>query len=135
LPVQDFNFATRIRRLAAIEIALHGYRFIYFEYLAGVVLGLALGFIMLFRSHSVWSLALGVYLVCLGTNYVPMLIYTIAIGNRQNAQAEIAIELADQGKKKATSTYRNVSLLLLVPLVMPVIAATHELFRSRSANG
>lgn len=98
-------------------------------------MGLALGCFVLFRSHSLEQVALGAYLVCLGINYVPMLIYTIAIGSRQNAQAEIADELANKGKKKAMSTYRRISLLLLVPLAIPIIALAYGLSKARNISG
>jgi hypothetical protein len=35
----------------------------------------------------VWQVALGIYLICLGINYVPMLANTVLIGNKQNAEA------------------------------------------------
>ncbi|TAM83964.1 MAG: hypothetical protein EPN47_03920 [Acidobacteria bacterium] len=125
---------SRIRSLAAIDIALLGYKLIYAEYLVGVVLGLSFGFFVLGRSQSMWHRALGVYLVCLGANYVPMLIYTIAIGSRQNAQAEIADELAESGQQRTMSRYRKVSLFLLVPLMAPVLAVIYEVRRSRSID-
>ncbi|MEJ2006991.1 MAG: hypothetical protein P8Z30_02360 [Acidobacteriota bacterium] len=115
-----------------MEIAFLGYKVIYAEYAAAVVLAIALGLVLLFRSPSGWQLLLGIYLICLGINYVPMWVYTIQIGNRQNARAEIADELAESGKQKTMSRYRYVSLFLLLPLVVPVLAVAYE--RSRSHN-
>lgn len=133
-PVQTSGFVNRIRRLAAIDIALLGYKLVCAEYLVGVVLGLSLGSLVLVRSQSMWHLALGMYLACLGVNYVPLLIYTIAIGSRQNARAETGNELAESGQQRTMSRYRRVSLLLLVPLVVPALAVIYEVCRSRSAS-
>jgi hypothetical protein len=136
MPKGNTCVRNKIRGLAAIDIALLGYRLIYAEYLAGVVLALALGIFILFRSHSIGQYAFGAYLACLGINYVPMLIYMIAIGSRQNAQAEIADELADLGKlKKAMSMYRRVSLLLLVPLAAPILAFVCERSKANDISG
>ena len=112
--------AINFRRLVAIDIALLGYKLIFAEYVAGVLLSIALGLFVILRSHSFWQAALGLYLICLGINYAPMLAYTVAIGNRQRAQAEIADELTQ--RRIAVSKYRRVSLLLLVPLLAPALA-------------
>jgi hypothetical protein len=112
--------AINLRKLAAIDVALLGYKLIFAEYAAGVILAIGLGLFVIFRSHSVWQIVLGLYLICLGINYVPMLAYTIAIGNRGRAQEEIADELIDRGR--ATSKYRRQSLVLLVPLLAAALA-------------
>jgi hypothetical protein len=112
--------AVDIRRLAAIDIALLGYKFVVAEYAVGVLLSIALGLFVFFRSHSFWQVALGSYLICVGIDYVPMLAYAVAIGSRQRAQAEIADELTE--KRRAMSKYRRISLLLLIPLLVPVLA-------------
>ena len=111
-----------VRKLAAIDVVFLGYTLIFAEYACGMLFSLALGIFVLFRHHSVWQVALAIYLICLGINYVPMFAYTISIGNKQNAQAELTDELTD--KRKAMSKYRRLSLLLLVPLLVPVLALT-----------
>ena len=112
------------RRLAAIDIALLGYKLILAEYAGGVVLSFALGIFVLLRSHSFWQSLLGVYLLCLGINYVPMLVYTLAIANRQNAKAQMADELVE--RQRAMAKYRRLSLLLFVPLLVPILAVIRE---------
>ncbi len=120
---------TDFRKLAAIDIAFLGHRFIFAEYAFGVVFAVGLGLFVLHRSHSFWQVVQGAYLMCLGIDYVPMLIYTIKIGGRQRAQAELGDELAE--KRKAMSKYRRLSLLLLVPLLIPIVAAAHGRISSR----
>jgi len=44
-----------LRRLAAIDIALVGYRLIVAEYAFGVLFSIALGVFVLMRTHSGWQ--------------------------------------------------------------------------------
>ena len=69
---------------------------------------------------SLWQFTLGMYLICLGVNYAAMLVYAVAIRNKQNAHSELGDELAD--KQAAMAKYRRLSVLLLVPLLVPVLA-------------
>ena len=72
----------------------------------------------LIRSHATWQILLGVYLLLLGINYVPMLTCAIDIARPGTAAAELGDELLD--KNAAMRKYRRQSLWLLVPLVAPV---------------
>ena len=107
------------RKLAAIDIALLGPKAIIGEFAGGVLLCAALGAFVLLRGHgSIPQLLLGLYLISLGINYVPMLIYAMAIGGKNNAWEELGDELAD--KREAMKKYRRQSLFLLVPLAVPI---------------
>ena len=112
------------RKLAAIDIVFLGSKFIIAEFAGGVLLGVALGTIILFRGASFRQLALGLYLISLGINYVPMLIYAIAITRSESARAEMGDELSD--KRRAMAKYRRQSILLLVPLLVPIVALGQE---------
>ena len=109
-----------LRKLAAIEILFLGSKLILAEYACGVLLSIALGLFVVFRSRSPLQFLLGVYLICLGINYVPMFIYAVALRNKRNAGMEIADELDDT--RRAMSRYRVQSLILLVPLSAPILA-------------
>jgi uncharacterized membrane protein len=111
--------AKNIRKLAAIDIVFLGYKIIFAEYAGGVLFCAALGIFVLARGSSFWQVALGVYFLCLGINYIPMLGFAVAIRNQQNAAAELGDELTD--KRAAMSRYRRLSLLLLVPLLVPIL--------------
>jgi hypothetical protein len=113
-----------LRKLAAIDIAFLGFKFVPAEYAVGVFFCAALGLFVLLRGHSFWQVALGIYLMCLGINYVPMLAYAVSIANKDTARAELADELAE--KAKAMAKYRRQSLLLLV-LLGVLWAITHGL--------
>ena len=120
--------ATHIRKLAAIDIFFLGYKLVVAEYAGAVLFSPALGVFTLLRSRSLGQIVLGIYLICVGINYVPMLAYTLALGNKQSAQAELGDELAERGK--AMPKYRRVSLLLLVPLWVPILAVADGRLKS-----
>ena len=114
------RLTSNLRKLAAIDIFFLGYKFVLAEYAVGVFFSTALGLFVLYRSHSYWQVVLGIYLVCLGINYIPMLAYTLSIAGKESAQAELGSELSD--KRAAMSKYRRQSLLLLIPLAAPILA-------------
>lgn len=113
------------RKLAAVDIAFLGPRIIIAEFSLGVFGSLALGVFTLLRSRSVGGIALGCYLLCIAFNYVPLLLYAISLVRLDSACHEIAEETTD--KRRMFRKYRRQSLLLLVPLAVPILAATHEL--------
>ena len=115
------HLAANIRKLAAIDIVFLGFKLVLAEYICGIVLPLGLGILALIRGRSAWQYAVGAYLACLGINYVPMLANTISLASRENARAELGDELTE--RRQAMSKYRRISLLLLVPLLLPVVAA------------
>jgi hypothetical protein len=109
------------RKLAAIDIAFLGPKFIIAEFAGGVLLCAALGAFVLFRGRgSFVQILLGLYLISLGINYVPMLIYAITISRAKSARAELGRELDE--KRVAMAKYRRQSLWLLVPLIVPIAA-------------
>ena len=108
------------RKLAAIDLVFLGPKVIIAEFVAGVLLSAALGIFVLVRSHgSPAQIALGLYLITLGLNYVPMLIYAIVITRGKSASAELGSEL--ENKRVAIANYRRQSFWLLVPLVVPLV--------------
>ena len=109
-----------IRRLAAVDIAFLGSRFILAEFSIGVFGSLGLGFLTLLRTHSLGGTVFGAYLVSIGVNYVPLLVHAIDIVRHGTAHQEIADELPE--KHRVFRKYRRQSLLLLVPLVVPILA-------------
>ena len=113
-----------LRKLVAIDVVFLGSKFIIAEFSGGVLLCIALGTFVLFRSDSFGQLTLGLYLVSLGINYVPMLIYAVVITRGETARAEMGGELNDE--RRAMAKYRRQSLLLLVPLLVPIIALGQE---------
>jgi hypothetical protein len=118
------SFVIDIRRLAAVDVAFLGSWFILAEFSIGVFGSLALGMLTLIRTHSVGGTVLGVYLLCIGVNYVPLLLHAISLVRQGTAHQEIADELPE--KHLMFRKYRRQSLLLLVPLVVPIVAIIQE---------
>jgi hypothetical protein len=118
--IENFRSMSNLRKLAAIDIVFLGYKFVIAEYAVGVFFSVALGVFVLYRGHSFWQIVLGIYLISLGINYIPMLAYTLSIANKEATQAELGSELSD--KAAAMSKYRRQSLLLFIPLAAPILA-------------
>jgi hypothetical protein len=118
-----------IRTLAALDIAFLGPRIILIEFGAGVLLPIALGALTLARAGSLKGTLFGAYLITLGINYLPLLLYAISIVRAETAAAEIAGE--SQNRTAMFSRYRRQSLLLLVPLMVPIASAIQEWRRPR----
>lgn len=119
-----------LRKLAAVDIAFLGSRLILAEFSIGVFGSLALGLLTLLRGHSVGATALGFYLLFIGINYIPLLLYAIIIVRLDSARDEIVEERAN--KQGTFRKYRRQSLLLLVPLAVPILALARELHRNTS---
>jgi membrane protease YdiL (CAAX protease family) len=109
-----------IRKLAAVDIAFLGSRFILIEFSIGVLGPLGLGVLTLLRSHTMGGIALGSYLLFIGVNYVPLLLHAVSLVWHNSAHHEIADETTE--KRLLFRKYRRQSLLLLVPFVVPVLA-------------
>jgi hypothetical protein len=65
------------------------------------------------------ELALGAYLLCIGVNYVPLLLHAISLVRHGAANQEIADEMSE--KHRMFRKDRRQSLLLLVPLVVLIL--------------
>ena len=120
------------RKLAAVDIAFLGPRLILAEFSVGVFGSLALGVFTLVRTRSVAGIALGCYLLCVGINYVPLLLYAISLVRLDSARYEIAEEATEENQM--FRKYRRQSLLLLVPLAVPILALARELHRNTSTE-
>ena len=113
------------RKLAAIDLTLLGPKIIISEFAFAVLFSPALGVFVLVRGHgSPVQIALGLYLISLGLNYFPMLVYAVAINKAKSAGLELGNELEDKGA--AMTKYRRQSMWLLVPLVVPLVALTRR---------
>lgn len=120
-----------IRKLAALDMAFLGSRMILAEFALGVVGPFAVGIYSLVREHSRQQVIIGAYLVLLGINYVPLLMYAVAIYRKRSAQDEVVDELAQ--RTKIGAKYFPQTLLLLIPLAVPFLAVFQELHRRNSA--
>jgi hypothetical protein len=111
------------RKLAAIDLAFLGPKIIIGEFAFVVLFAPALGVFALLRGRGTPAqIALGCYFIALGINYVPMLVYAVAINKTKSAHTILGNDLDD--KRAAMSKYRRQSMWLLVPLIMPIVALT-----------
>jgi hypothetical protein len=62
----------------------------------------------------------------------PLLVYAVAITRGQSARAEMGDELIDE--RRAMAKYRRQSILLLVPLLVPILALARERRRAQAAQ-
>ena len=122
-----------IRKLAAIDMAWLGTRVIVTEYAVGVILPLALGLLSVraaLHDGSImgWEGALGVWLVCIGLNYVPLLVYSALIARAGTAKEE------GQPEFVRARRYGVQQVIILVPLLVDVLAIIQELSQKRRAG-
>lgn len=119
-----------IRKLAALDIVFHGSTLILVEFLIGVFVPGAFGALSLFAffhnpAHPFAQIFVGCVLSWIAINYVPLLLYTISISRGKSAEREVAFEL--EHKDYYARKYTIQSLLLVLPLVVPVLAIVQEI--------
>lgn len=126
-----------VRKLAALDLVLHGPWFILTEFGLAVVLGAALGVYLtyagLFSSQapSPFAIILGIYTLLLGINYVPLLLHAIDLVRHRAATDEVADELTR--KDYYVRKYSIQQFLVLVPLALPLVALRQEAQRRTRA--
>lgn len=114
-----------IRKLAAVDMAWLGARVILAEYALGIVLPLALGALSLRSGLSSearvgWQVVMGVWLVGIAANYIPLFIYAVLIARAGTVKQEGSPELARARR------YGLQQVVILVPLLVVVIALVQE---------
>jgi hypothetical protein len=119
-----------IRKLVAVDMALHSAQVIMAEFALGIALPLILGLLSIRAGfigpvQSWWETALGLWLVGIAANYVPLLIYAVAIARDGTVKQEGQPELA-QVKK-----YGIQQLIILIPFLVVVLAFVQESRRRR----
>ena len=111
-----------VKKLAAIDIVYRGQRTILLEFGFGVfflgILGVA--FLLFAHQRTPETTGIGVYLLFLGVNYVPLFAYSISVSLKKSARKEVEYELAHQDvfRKK----YGVQQMLILVPLAIVLLA-------------
>ncbi|HYM97727.1 MAG TPA: hypothetical protein VET26_10515 [Candidatus Sulfotelmatobacter sp.] len=114
-----------VRRLAALDMALHGPRFIVIEFAlgvggCGVIGGLSLSAGIRLLPHGLsWQLILGIWLLCIALNYVPLLLHAIDLARRGKARQEAATELTNPSQVRR---YGLLQLWILVPFAIVIFA-------------
>jgi hypothetical protein len=131
--VDDDRFVN-VRKLAAFDLYFRKPRFILLEF-GFVVFGIgALGFISVFLglARSALATGIGVYLMLLGLDYVPLLAYAVLIYRRGSAKREIEKELRNETHYR--TKYGMQQVLVMVPLVIPALAAYQAIKKENPAD-
>ena len=114
-----------IRKLAAVDMALNGTRFIVTEFAIGIVLPLILGLFSIRAGLSgavqiSWQTLLGFWLISIAANYVPLFIYAVRIARGGTVMEEGQSELANAKR------YTIQQVIILVPFLVVVLAIIQE---------
>jgi len=114
-----------VRRLVALDITLHGPRFITIEFGVGTPAILAVGIGLILYGQ----LILGAYMFLTGVNYIPLLAYTVVIVRRGSAKAEVVDYMSED--KHYVRKYSTQQFLLFLPLVVFSLAIWQELRKNQ----
>jgi hypothetical protein len=131
------NRLISVRKLAALDLVLHGPRFVLIEFAGAVVLTGGLGMLSLRSGLSgpnhpvVWEIALGAVLASIALNYVPLLIHAVALIRSGTARQAVGVELAQAQSKRQ---YGIQQFLLVAPFAILVIAVAHATMRRTRAG-
>ena len=119
------------RKLVALDIILHGRKFILLEFGLGTPFMFALGLHQLLyglESGLLFSQVIGFYLILIGVNYVPILIYAVIIAWKDSAHLEAEAELDHK------SRYNKQQFLIFIPLLVFLIAVAQEVRSSHASS-
>lgn len=122
-----------VRKLVALDMVFHGKRFIVTEFAGGVILCGALGLLSIvagFRllSHGLtWQLLLGIVLLWIALNYLPLFVHAVDLARSGTAREEVDAELADLGIARS---YAVRQLWILVPFAVVALDLAQRSKRS-----
>ena len=122
-----------IRKLAAVDLAFHSAWVILAEFALGIALPLILGLFSIRAGflgpvQSWWETALGLWLVGISANYVPLFIYAVAIVRGGTVKQEGQAELAQ------VKRYGIQQMIILIPFLVVVLALVQENHRRRKVE-
>ena len=118
-----------VRRLVALDITLHGPRFILAEFGIGTPAIFIVGFLA-YEGGDPFHL--GLYLLLSGFNYIPLLAYAIVIVRRGAANQEVESELARN--RHYVRKYSIQQLLIFIPFSV-VLLAVVQILRHEPPEG
>ena len=111
-----------MRKLAALDLAFHGPRFVLVEFAGAVLLAGGLGVLSLRAGLTgpgrpvAWEIGLAALLVGTAANYLPLLVHAIDLVRSGTARREVVGELAGEGR--AARRYGTQQVLLVVPFAV-----------------
>ena len=133
LPAGNGQLFISIRKLAALDLVFHGPRFVLIEFGGAVLLTAGLAALSLRSAFSgpgqpvIWEIVVGVLLVSIGANYLPVLIHAVSLVRSGTAREEVAMEL--ENAPLSQRRYGTQQFLLAVPFAVLVVAIAQEFAR------
>jgi hypothetical protein len=120
-----------VRNLAAVDMAWLGTRLVLAEYALGVVLPLALGSLSIVRGlgerdPANWQTSIGIWLVTIAANYVPLFLHAMAIARGGRVQEEGMPEM------KHARRYGIQQVMILVPFFVVGLTLIQERGRGKA---
>lgn len=113
-----------IRKLAAVDMVLHGARVITIEFALGVILPLLVGLYSLrgfFASGFLgWQEILGFWLITVAANYIPLFLYAVSLARAGAVEAEGRPELP------RVTRYGAQQVMIFVPFMVVIVALAQE---------
>ncbi len=114
-----------IRKLAAVDMAWLGARIIIVEYALGIILPFILGLLSIRAglfglNQSGWEAVLGIWLISIAANYVPLFIYSVLIARGGTVKEEGQSEIAHARR------YGSQQVIILVPFMVVALAIIQE---------
>jgi hypothetical protein len=114
-----------VRKLAAVDMAWLGTRVIVTEYALGIILPVALGILSLRAGlaqpeKTNWQTMLGIWLVTISANYIPLFVYALVIARAGTVREEGMPEFAHAGRYGIQQT------IILVPFFVVLLALAQE---------
>jgi hypothetical protein len=103
-----------VRRLVALDMGLHGPRFILIEFSLGVPVPMILGLSLVFQGF----LLFGAYIFTLGINYMPFLVYAITLKKNYGG----VVDMSDPETRKLNRKYSIQQFLIFIPFFTVVLA-------------
>jgi hypothetical protein len=120
-----------IRKLVAVDMVLHGTRFIVAEFAIGVILLLVLGYVSIFAgffnfAQSGLQTVIGYWMLGIAVNYIPLFIYAVLIARGGTVKAEGEPELVH------IKRYNVQQLIVFIPLLIALVALIQEVQRQKT---
>jgi hypothetical protein len=110
-----------IRKLAALDLTLHGSKFIILEF--GLATPILIAFELYLMLTSV-ALVFGIYLFLAGLNYLVLLVYAVIIVKKSTAEKEVEYGLTHN--KHYVRKYSAQQVIIFVPVAIIIIATIQE---------
>ena len=117
-----------VRKLVALDLVLHGPKFIGIEFGIGTPVILAVGGYLATGPPGLGRL-LGLYLLLIGINYIPVLAYTIILLRTRSWKSEVEEGIATN--PHYIRKYSTQQLLIFVPFAIVLLATYQELEQKR----